>query len=181
MHLYLCANVFLFWLAALNGIVWMHLYFCCCQKNSFVLLIWFYFRFLRIPAFKHLSHKRQNFRNWSQLFVLVPRVCIGQVQIERNSGAKWIQIFSINGSMDGRKMSQKLFSQPQRRSKHVPKALLSDPCTPGPIIGWPRLYVYLSLKPSEDNVELTPVDDPSWKPWLMTLVEGLVDYPSWRL
>ena len=84
MHLYLCANVFLFWLAALNGIVWMHLYFCCCQKNSFVLLIWFYFRFLRILAFKHLSPKRQNFKNWSQLFVLVPRVCIGQMRIEVN-------------------------------------------------------------------------------------------------
>ena len=71
----------------------LHLYFCCCQKNSFVLLIWFYFSFLRIPAFKHLSHKRQNFRNWSQLFVLVPRVCIGQVRIKVNSGAKWIQIW----------------------------------------------------------------------------------------
>ena len=32
------------------------LYFCCCQKNSFVLHIWFYFRFLRLKTpFSHLN------------------------------------------------------------------------------------------------------------------------------
>ena len=100
-------------------------------------------------ALKHLSPIRQNFRNWSNFSSWFHVSALAKCGLKW-SGAKWIQIFITNGSMDGQKMSQKLFSQPQRRSKHVPKALLSDPCTPGPIIGWPRLYVYLSLKPSED-------------------------------
>ena len=86
------------------------LYFCCCQKNSFVLLIWFYFRFLRILAFKHLSPKTLktdlNFSSWFHVSALAKCGL-------KWSGAKWIQIFSTNGSMDGRKMSQKLFSRPQ--------------------------------------------------------------------
>ena len=68
-------------------------------------------------ALKHLSPIRQNFRNWSNFSTWFHVSALAKCGLKW-SGAKWIQIFITNGSMDGQKMSQKLFSQPQRRSKH---------------------------------------------------------------